>query len=108
MAKQKIKVIIKRPEEEYGHIAYIFNTLESLQAKVGGHIEVFRLTSKVVIICNEEGKQKDMEPNLKIAGETLVGPIIVAGIDGENFGSIPFSYETWAQTVELNQWGITE
>ena len=108
MGKMKIRVIVKRPDEKYGHVAHIMNTLESLQAQVGGYIEAVRLTSKVVIICNEEGRLRGMEPNIRIGGKMFVGPIIVAGIDGENFGSIPFSYETWAQTVELNQWGITE
>ena len=104
MGKMKIRVIIKRPDEEFGHIAYIMNTLESLQAKVGGFIEVVRLTPKVAIICNEEGKLRGMDPNMRIDGTLLVGTIVIAGIDGEEFGSIPFSFDSWKRTVELNEW----
>lgn len=41
-----------------GHIdpAEIDNSLEALQAAVGGYIEVVPLTSKLAVICNEEGK----------------------------------------------------
>lgn len=102
--KAKIKVIIKRPDEEYGHIAWISNTLENFQRNVGGYIEVFRLTSNVVIICNEEGKIKGLDPNLRIGREELVGNIIVAGVDGEEFGSIDFTFESWKKTIDLNKW----
>lgn len=51
----KIKVLIKRPDEEVGHITYISNTLENLQRTVGGYIQVVPLiTEDAVIICNEE------------------------------------------------------
>jgi len=33
---QKIKVIIKRPDEKYGHVTGISRTLENLQKTVGG------------------------------------------------------------------------
>ena len=104
MGKMKIRVIIKRPDEEFGHIAYIMNTLESLQAKVGGFIEVVRLTPKVAIICNEEGKLRGMDPNMRIDGEMFVGPIVIAGIDGDEFGSVPFSFEYWEKTIKWNRW----
>ena len=104
MGKMKIRVIVKRPDEKYGHVAHIMNTLESLQAQVGGYIEAVRLTSKVVIICNEEGRLRGMEPNIRIGGKMFVGPIVIAGIDGDEFGSIPFSFEYWEKTIKWDRW----
>lgn len=36
------------------------NTLEELQAAVGGYIETVTIASDVVIICNEEGRLPDL------------------------------------------------
>ena len=57
MAK-KIKAIVKRPDEQYGHMTWISNTLENLQRTVGGHIETISLPGGAVIICDEEGRLK--------------------------------------------------
>lgn len=38
----------------------IDNTLEELQATVGGYIETFRIAQDAVVICNEEGKLMSM------------------------------------------------
>ena len=35
----KIRAIIKRPDEKYGHVTNISPTLENLQKTVGGYIE---------------------------------------------------------------------
>ena len=56
MAKAKVKVIIKRPDEEYGHVSNISSTLKNLQKTVGGYIETVQVTGKDVILVNEEGK----------------------------------------------------
>ena len=85
----KIKVIIKRPDEG-GHVAWISNSLENLQRTVEGYIETVTC-GEVVIICNEGGRLRGLEPNCTIAGTGFVGTIIVAGInedDGE-FCDIP-------------------
>ena len=37
---KRIKVIIKRPDEKYGHVTYISDSLENLQKTVGGPIEI--------------------------------------------------------------------
>ena len=52
----KIKAIVKRPDEVKGHVTSVSNTLENLQTHVGGYIEVFRGGPNWAIICNEEGK----------------------------------------------------
>ena len=61
------------------------NTLEELQASVGGYIEAVRLTKDVVLICNEDGVMLNMPYNIKFLGLELVGPILLVGVDGEEF-----------------------
>lgn len=58
---EKIKAIIKRPDETHGHMTWISNTLENLQRTVGGFIEVVPLTVNSVMILNEEGKIKNLD-----------------------------------------------
>ena len=71
----------------------IDNTLEALQAAVNGNIEVVALVPDyAAMIVNEEGHLHQMKPNIMasmIAGQKIVGPAIVVGIDGEEFTSIP-------------------
>ena len=61
------------------------NELEALQAAVGGYIETVTLTRDCVVICDEEGLLKGKPFNIRIAGIPFVGPIVVAGVDGEEF-----------------------
>lgn len=98
----KIKAIIKRPDEEYGHVTNISPSLANLQKTVGGHIETISNES-FVIICNEEGKIHNLEPNMRYCGELLVGTIIVCGIDGDEFGDIQISFSTWKKIVDMNK-----
>ena len=85
----KIKVIIKRPDEKRGHVAWISNTLENFQRTVEGYIETVTVASDLVIICNEEGRLLGLEPNCTICGYSFVGTIVLAGVKGDEFCSIP-------------------
>ena len=70
------------------------NTLEALQAEVGGFIEpvtIHGATKAIVVICDDEGRLKGYEPNCRIAGVDFVGPIVVCGAEGEEFTDFPFS-----------------
>ena len=44
------------------------NTLEELQATVGGYIETVTIASDAVIICNEEGRLQGLPHNCRIFG----------------------------------------
>jgi len=94
-----IKVIIKRPDETAGHMTNISGTLENLQRTVEGYIETVRLTSDMVIICNEEGRLRGLEPNCRIAGIDFVGTIIVAGVNGGEFCDVPCSMRWFRERV---------
>lgn len=94
---EKIKVIIKRPEEVVGREERIDNTLEALQEAVGGYIETLTILRNpdVIIIMNEDGKLDGSHYNFKVPGDQIFGDIIVCGRDGENFADVPISRQTW-------------
>lgn len=95
MSENRIRVIIKRPGEPYGHAFNIVNSLETLQHIVGGYIETVTLGSDWTIICNEEGRLRGLPFNCEVCGVMFVGPIIFAGIDGEEFSDFPLSFEDY-------------
>ncbi len=68
----------------------IENELETMQKLVGGPIESTRYMGNLVIICNEEGKLKNLKPNIKLGYDCIVGNCFVVQIDLEisNFKSI--------------------
>lgn len=96
----KTKVIIKRPDEEYGHVCHISTTLENLQKTVGGYIETVPAFNGAIILCNEDGKNKGLEPNMWYFHDRLMGTIIVIGSDGEEFSDIPISLAQWKIFVD--------
>lgn len=101
---KKIRAIIKRPDERYGHVAYISNTLANLQKIVGGYIETKTIGLGNVLIMNEEGKIKHLEPNLWIDGivpDMIVGTVIVLGVDGEEFCDCPMEFDVWKMMVDV-------
>lgn len=61
------------------------NTLEDLQATVGGYIETVTIASDAVIICNEEGRLHGLPHNCRVFGVDFVGPILIAGVDEDEF-----------------------
>ena len=104
---KKIKCIIKRPDEEYGHMTNISDSLKNLQKTVDGPIEITSTAVKgVVIICNEEGKIRGLPKNF-LKGiafpDMIVGTVIVCGVDGEELTDIPISFRQWKTMLEA--WG---
>ena len=99
----KVKCIIKRPDEKYGHVTNISVSLKNLQNIVGGPIECVSCGGSTVIICNEEGKLRRLEPNFRIMSDIIVGEAIIIGVDGEDFCDIPISFQTWKSLID--SWG---
>jgi hypothetical protein len=83
-----IKVIIKEPGRS-PYFREIENTLESFQNIVGGYIETLTIASDLVIVLNEEGRLKNLPYNCVFCGAELVGTIIFAGVDGDEFADVP-------------------
>ena len=103
----KIKAIVKKPGEKYGHMTNVSRSLQNLQRTVEGYIEkvvIKHEKGNVLIICNEDGKLKKLEENMKIPGDVLVGTIIICGCDekDQDFGDIPISFADWKAIVD--QW----
>lgn len=97
---KRIKCIVKRPDEAYGHMTHVSNSLENLQKTVGGYIETYPLGDKLIAIVNEEGKIKGLEPCLRIHDwDVLVGTIIIVGTNGEEFDHIPIDFKAWKALV---------
>ena len=63
----------------------IHNTLEELQAAVGGYIETVTFASDAVVICNEEGRLQGLPHNCTFLGVGFVGPILIVGRDDDEF-----------------------
>ena len=67
--------------------------LDVMQQLVDGYIETIRVSDKTVLIVNEEGKLKGMDPNFILAVndriDMILGPAIFCGEDGEDFVSLP-------------------
>lgn len=105
---KRIKVIIKRPDEKYGHVTNISDSLENLQRTVGGPIEIVNIGGGAVCICNEEGKINGLEKNFIIGTEhividRIVGTAIIAGYYGPELEDCPLSFGTWKKLLE--NWG---
>ncbi len=97
----KIKVIIKKPEDEFGRLVEVENELEVFQSIVGGYIETTGYKN-LVIICNEEGKLRGLQPNVVLGREMLVGTIIVCGASGDEFSDVPIDFKKWEQIVSMS------
>ena len=86
----EIKVVYKEPGKS-AEVRTIENDLHVLQELVGGWIQMVNIQSDVALICNEEGKLLDLQPNVYVhgIGDVVVGPIVFAGVDGEDLTDLP-------------------
>ena len=106
-----MKVIIKRPCDQFGEETTIPNTLRALQEAVGGYIEAVTLDNGVVLICNEEGKIRDMPYNFTLRRmrgvvtiqNAIFGTVIACGAEGDQLADIPIDFNEWKSL--LCEWG---
>ena len=84
-----MRVLYKMPGEA-PHSMVIPNDLYLMQQLVGGLIEPIKIADNVVLICNEEGKLRNLEPNFFVGGigDVIYGPVIVVGTKGDEFCSL--------------------
>ena len=86
----KIHVFAKKPGAPW-YERDIDNTLGSLQAFVQGYIETVTLFEDAVIICNEDGRIRNMPYNTTVCGVEFVGPILFVGRSEDEFCDVPVS-----------------
>lgn len=112
----KIKAIIKRPDEQYGHVTWISDNLKNLQNIVNGPIETLKIPNGVTLIFSEEGKLRGFRHNFNVISHhyinptdyinmqfPIVGTVIACGTDGAEFADIPVSLADWKEM--LAKWG---
>lgn len=86
-----MRILIKNPSDEGFRQIVVPNDLHVLQQLVDGYIETVTLATDACVICNEEGRLKDLEHNCKYCGVDFVGTILIVGIDGDEFTDCPMS-----------------
>lgn len=114
MATKK-RVIIKRPDEDYGHVTNISFDLENLQKTVGGPIEVVSLGNSLLgepikMIMNEEGKIRNLPFNFMVLSpipitnfaDYIAGTVIVCGLNeqGDDLGELPITFQEWKRILD--------
>lgn len=88
MKQKKIEVLMVEPMKE-PRIVTLENNLEALQTAVSigadyrGLIEIIPLDDEVNILCNEEAKLLELEPNRRLWSDVLCGVFYVTGQDDE-------------------------
>ena len=87
-----MKVLFKEPGKAW-RTKLISNDLAILQQLVGGYIEVVTVTSDCAVICNEDGRLLGMPKNVIIAGHEFVGPVLLVGVDDDDFSDVPEGLE---------------
>lgn len=95
-----MKVIIKCPGELIGHYEEIDNDLHALQRKVGGYVEMVRITDELVMLVDEDGIAKGAEKNFSMEymygmRQWIRGMALLCGLDSDEFTDVPIELETW-------------
>ena len=98
---KKMRVIVKRPDEVYGPVCNISDSLQNLQKTVGGYIEAVYLTDEVAVLCNEEGLLKNLPFNMKVHNNELHGTIIVVGLEMDEFTDLGITFDDWKYLVDV-------
>lgn len=83
----KIKVIVKKVGKE-PEVKFLDNTLKSYQEIVEGLIEIVSITKDIILICDEEGKLKELKNNLKLELDIIVGNILFCGWSNDEIISL--------------------
>ena len=89
MKQEKIMIIRKEPGKSPELILDFDNTLESFQQAVGGYIETVTFAEDAAVILNEEGRLLGLPYNCKMFGVHFAGTILIVGVDGDEFTSLP-------------------
>lgn len=88
-----MRVLLCKQGEEARFID-VRNELEELQAIVDGYIEVVPFFKSTVLVCNEDGKNRDdLKPNrfMTIGNrlDRINGDFFICGTDCEEFADVP-------------------
>ena len=93
LSKNEIKVIIKEPDKQ-PVVTNITNSLRKFQKIIGGYIQVIPLgydndannPTAIFLLCDEDGKLKELPYNLSANGYNIVGTVIILGYNQNKGG----------------------
>lgn len=94
----EIKVIAKKPNTDW-YETNVSNTLDALQEFVGGYIETVTLARGISIICNEEGRIRNLPHCCTVGDVDFVGNVLLVGTDEDEFCDVPVHLEAWKALV---------
>ena len=86
-----MRALYKTPTDPGFREIIVPNELKPLQELVGGYIESVTMAEDAAILCNEEGKVIGMPYNCEYLGIVFNGPILIVGVDGDEFTDAPMS-----------------
>lgn len=86
-----MRALYKAPENDKFREIVVPNKLGVLQQLVDGYIETVTIYGDACVICNEEGRIRNMEYNCEYEGIMFYGPILVVGVNGDEFCDAPMS-----------------
>lgn len=86
MNEKQILVIIKKPGEVHKVEPLFDNTLEALQAVVGGKIETVTICTDLVAVVNRECLE--LPYNCTFANMQIFGPVVFVGAKEDEFASL--------------------
>jgi len=75
--KENMIRVLKIEPGQAPSVKEIQNDLTNLQAEVGGLIECISFPNGCVVVCNEEGKLRGMQPNRRLGADIICGPFLV-------------------------------
>ena len=93
-----MKVVVKRAGQ-MPEIRDIKRDLEAYHEIVGGYIECVRISDGIILVCNDEGKLKGLEPNFILGDDIIVGDVFFVGVKGEDFTSLSDQHIKWTMKV---------
>lgn len=83
-----VKVAISEVGSDTVSVKEVENDLKTMQGIVEGYIEYISITERLGIICNEEGKLKNLKPNFVFRGELYVGNVILVALENGDIVSL--------------------
>lgn len=83
-----MNILRKEPHSDW-ELIEVENTLEALQAEVGGYIETLTFAEDACLIVNEDGVFNALPFNMCFLGVQLFGNILLVGINGDEFCDAP-------------------
>lgn len=79
-----MRILYKEPFKD-AVVKDIGGSLQDIQELVGGYFQTVPIIpeSRVLVLCNEEGKLLDLKPNIMLPYDVIVGNIMLMAMDGE-------------------------